>query len=130
MKTVRQAKREARQLFHLCLSNGLLDESRVRQVVQRIVDEGRSGGLAVLSRFQRLVRIDRDKHTADVESAVPLPGDIRARVQTGLLQVHGAGISINFAENPALLAGVRIRVGSDVYDGSVQAGLNDLEARL
>jgi len=130
MKTARQAKREARQLFRLCLTNGALDESRVRQVVRRIVDDGGSGGLAVLSRFQRLVRLDRTKHTANVESAVPLPADIRARVQAGLMQAHGPGIAIDFVENPALLAGVRIRVGSDVYDGSVQAGLSELETRL
>ena len=130
MKTARQAKREARQLFRLCCTNGVLDDGRVRQVVDRIVKERRSGSLSILSRFHRLVRIDRDKHTADVESAVPLPADIRARVEAGLVVAHGSGIAINFAENPALLAGVRIRVGSDVYDGSVQAGLNDLESRL
>jgi F-type H+-transporting ATPase subunit delta len=130
MKTARQAKREARQLYRLCLANGLLDEGRVRQVVHRVVSEQRSGGLSVLSRFQRLVRLDRAKHTADVESAVPLPADIKVRVQAGLMQAHGPGVAITFAENPALLAGVRIRVGSDVYDGSVQAGLSELEARL
>jgi F-type H+-transporting ATPase subunit delta len=130
MKTARQAKREARQLFRLCCTNGVLDDERVRQVVDRLVKERRSGSLSILSRFHRLVRIDRDRHTADVESAVPLPADIRARVEAGLMQAHGPGVAITFAENPALLAGVRIRVGSDVYDGSVQAGLSELEARL
>ena len=130
MKTQRQAKREARQLFHMCLANDVLDENRVKQIVQRMIDEGRHGSLSVLSRFQRLVRVYRSRHTADVESAVPLPADIRARLQAGLMQTHGPQIAISFRENPALLAGVRIRVGSDVYDGSVLAGLNDLEARL
>ena len=34
MKITKQAKREAKQLYRLCLVNGLLDENRVRQVVQ------------------------------------------------------------------------------------------------
>ena len=37
------------------------------------------------------------------------------------------GLNISFAQNPALLGGLRIKVGSDVYDGSVQARLEDLE---
>jgi F-type H+-transporting ATPase subunit delta len=130
MKTARQAKREARQLFRLCCANGVLDESRVRTVVDRLVKTRRSGSLSVLSRFHRLVRLDRARNTADVESAVPLPADIRARVEAGLTHAHGPGVAINFVENPELLAGVRIRVGSDVYDGSVLAELSELEARL
>ena len=37
MKTTRQAKREAKRLFRLCLVNGALDEDRAREVVQRVV---------------------------------------------------------------------------------------------
>ena len=32
-----------------------------------------------------------------------------------------------FAQNPALIGGMRIKVGSDVYDGSVQARLAALQ---
>jgi F0F1-type ATP synthase delta subunit len=35
-----------------------------------------------------------------------------------------------FTENPTLLGGVRIQVGSDVYDGSIRARLNALETRV
>jgi F-type H+-transporting ATPase subunit delta len=35
-------------------------------------------------------------------------------------------LNISYAQNPALIGGLRIQVGSDVYDGSVQARLNDL----
>jgi F-type H+-transporting ATPase subunit delta len=35
-------------------------------------------------------------------------------------------LNINFVQNPALIGGLRIKVGSDVYDGSVQARLNKL----
>jgi len=127
MKTTRQTKREAKRLFRLCLVNGLLDESCVRQVVQRIIDAKRRDGLALLSHFQRLVKLDSARHRAEVESAMPLPEDLRARVQAGLVRTYGPGIRTSFAHNPGLIGGMRIKVGSDVYDGSVRARLAELE---
>jgi F-type H+-transporting ATPase subunit delta len=130
MKSARQSKREARTLFNLCVVNGVLDESRVREIVRRVVDENRHGGLTTLSRFQRLVRIDRARHSAQVESAVALRADVRTQIETGLARLHGKGLMTTFTENPALLGGVRIQVGSDVYDGSIRARLNALETRV
>jgi F-type H+-transporting ATPase subunit delta len=43
-----------------------------------------------------------------------------------LNQIYGQGLNISFAQNPALLGGLRIKVGSDVYDGSVQSRLENL----
>jgi F-type H+-transporting ATPase subunit delta len=127
MKTTRQIKREAKRLFRSCLVTGLLDEGRTRQVVQRIIDGKRRGGLALLSQFQHLVKLDRARHTAEVESAMPLSPDLRASIQVGLARVYGPGIKASFAQNPGLIGGLRIKVGSDVYDGSVQARLAALE---
>jgi F-type H+-transporting ATPase subunit delta len=110
--------------------NGSLDEARVRRVVQRIIGEERPGGLHVLSRFQRLVRLDREAHTARVESAASLSDDVRATIEAGLARIYGSGIVTSYAQNPALLGGVRITVGSDVYDGSVQGRLAALEERF
>src|SRR5512136_1823728 len=127
MKTTRQTKREAKRLFRFCLINGLLDEARTRQVVQRIVDGKRRGGLDLLSHFRRLVRLDYARHTAQVESAMPLPEDLRVSVQAGLARTYGPGISASFVHNPELIGGMRIKVGSDVYDGSVRARLGGRE---
>ena len=127
MKASKQARREAKQLFRLCLVNDLLDENRARQVVQQIVAARPRGYLATLSQFRRLVELDCARHTAGVESAQALPADLQAGVQTGLARVYGPGLTISFAANPALIGGMRIRVGSDVYEGSVQARLAALE---
>jgi F-type H+-transporting ATPase subunit delta len=130
MKTARQAQREARQLFRLCLVNGSLDEARARRVVQRMLDRARPGGLSVLSRFGRLVRLDRLEHSAEVESAEPLTADLRASIHASLTRLYGQGMTTSFAEDPTLIAGMRIKVGSDVYDGSVKGGLAALESRF
>jgi len=130
MKTTRQAAREARQLFRLCLVDGSLDEARVQKAVQGVLQSNRRGGYLLLSRFLRLVKIERTRHTAEVESATSLPPDLQASVRAGLARVYGPEISISFAQSPALIGGMRIKVGSDVYDGSVKAGLDALEKRF
>jgi F-type H+-transporting ATPase subunit delta len=130
MKTSRQEAREAKQLFRLCMVNGSLDEDRVRRVVQQTIESGRPGSLDVLSRFQRLVRLDREAHSARVESATPLPDDMRTRIEAGVARLYGGGIATSYVHNPELLGGVRVTVGSDVYDGSIQARLAALEERF
>jgi len=127
MKTTKQVRREAKHLFRLCLVNEYLDEGRVRQVVQAVLQSKRRRCLALAAHVERLVKLDRSRHTAEVESATPLLADLQASVQAGLARVYGPGISTSFAQNPALIGGMRIRVGSDVYDGSVQARLAALE---
>jgi F-type H+-transporting ATPase subunit delta len=127
MKTTRQTKREAKRLFRLCLVNGLVDEDRTRQVVQRMIESKRRGALASLSHLRRLVRLECARHTAEVESAVPVPSDLRASIEAGLARAYGPGISASFVHNPGLIGGIRIKVGSDVYDGSVRARLAGLE---
>jgi F-type H+-transporting ATPase subunit delta len=127
MKVTKQARRIAKQLFRLCLVNGLLDENRARQVVRQVVAAKPRGYLATLSHFRRLVELDCARHTATVESALALPADFQAGVQTGLARAYGPGLTTSFAANPALIGGMRVRVGSDVYDGSVQARLAALE---
>jgi F-type H+-transporting ATPase subunit delta len=127
MKTTRQIKHEAREFFRTCVVNGLLDEGRTRQFVQRVIEDKRRGYLALLSEFQRLVRLNRSEHTAEVETVVPLPADLRATVQVRLENRYGPGITVQFANRPALIGGMRIKVGSDVYDGSVQSELAALE---
>ena len=130
MKANRKVSRAARQLYRLCLVDGLLDEGRVRQVAQGIGASRRRGALPILSDFRRLVRLDSDRHSAVVESATPLAADMREGIAADLARVYGPGLEASFEQNPALIAGMRIKVGSDVYDDSVRARLAALEARL
>jgi F-type H+-transporting ATPase subunit delta len=123
MKISKQARREGKELFRSCLVNGVLDENRVRQAVRRVLEVKPRGYLGLLAHFERLVKLDLARRTAKVEGAVSLPEDLRARVEAGLVRIYGPGLQISFGQNPALLGGLRIQVGSDVYDGSVRARL-------
>ena len=123
MRTSKQARREAKQLFRFCCVDGLLDEERAREVVRRVMVQKARGYLGVLSHFQRLVKLDLQRRTASVESAVPLAPVMRDSLKANLERVGGRGLSIAFSANPALLGGLRIKVGCDVYDGSIQTRL-------
>ena len=126
MKITKKEKREAKQLYRLCLVDGLLDENRVRQVVERVIATGERECQSILAYFLRLVKLDYAEHTATIESATPLPDDLQAAVQSGVTQHYGPGLTTAFAENPELIGGMRIQVGCDVYDGSVRARLQAL----
>lgn len=126
MKISKQARREGKELFRDCMVNGVLDENRVRNVVGKVAQLKPRGYVEILSHFQRLVKLEVERRTARVESAVPLTPEGQAEVTKKLGNLYGAGLNISFAQNPSLLGGLRIKVGSDVYDGSVQARLEGL----
>jgi len=127
MKVSKQAKRDAKQLFRSCLVNGVLAEDRVRQVVALVAAAKPRGYIAILSQFVRLVKLEVDRRTARVECAVPASPELRSDLQNRLSRLYGPGLDIQFAPNPALIGGLRIQVGSDVYDGSIQARLKALQ---
>jgi F-type H+-transporting ATPase subunit delta len=130
MNRTKYARHAARQLFRACSVDGRLDEARAGLAAHRLAQSGRRGALATLTALQRLVRLDRDRHRAVVESAAALNDDLRGRLAAGLIERHGDGLETVFQSNPALIGGVRITVGSVVYDGSVHGRLAALKARL
>jgi len=126
MKISKQARRDAKQLFRSCRVNEVLDEAKVRQTVQAVIARKPRGYNGILSHFHRLVKLEIDRRAASVESAVVLTPAQQTAIQQNLANRYGAGLNIAFGQNPALIGGLRIKVGSDVYDGSIQARLNAL----
>ena len=55
---------------------------------------------------------------------------MRASIEADLTRIYGRGVDTWYTDNPTLLGGVRITVGSDVYDGSIQGRLAALEERF
>ena len=130
MKISKQAQRDARQLFRSCQVDGRLDANRVRQAFALVLAQKPRRYLEILSRLQRLVKLDVDRHTARVESAAPLPADLQAAVTGRIRKLYGAGVNILFSRNAELIGGLRVKVGSDLYDGSIRSRLEKLEQSL
>jgi F-type H+-transporting ATPase subunit delta len=129
MKISKQARRDGRELFRACLSGGQLDESRVRNVVSRVAQGKPRGYLAILTHFQRLVRLEVSRRMAKVESATPLSSQTQSQIQDDLARRYGGGLAFTFQQNPALIGGIRVQVGGDVYDGTVLGRLNELKIK-
>ena len=131
MKPSRKIRRSAKRLLRICIADdGTLDEDRVRRVVRRVAATHSRLRLPVLAHFRRLLMLDRARHSARVETATPLPPELDLDVRGRLDRTYGPGLSTSFINDPALIGGMRIRIGSDVYDGSVRGRLNRLEERF
>jgi F-type H+-transporting ATPase subunit delta len=127
MKISKQAQRDARQLFRSCLVNGLLEDARARQVLALLMEKKPRGYLETLSRLHRLVKLEVARRSVRVENAVTTTPEQMADLQARLAKEYGPGLEIQYIINPALLGGLRIQVGSDLYDGSVKNRLDQLE---
>jgi len=123
MKVSKVAAATARRLFGLCQTSGRLDETKLRTVVARLIESKPRDYRAVLVALQRLTRLEADRRRVTVESAVALDEASRQRVIDGLAKAHGPNLTISYTVNPELIGGLRIRVGNDVLDGSVQGRL-------
>ncbi len=127
MKITKEARRTARQMLRLCLVNGHLDDARVRHAVETVIAEKPRGYRGILELFRDLVRMELARRHAVVESATALDQATSAKIQAGLKARHGEDLTFEFRTNPALIAGLRIQIGSDVWDGSIRSRLDHLQ---
>ena len=128
MKISKVAAATARRLFGLCQTDGRLDDNKLRSVVSRLVETKPRDFLAILSALQKLTRLEMERRKVTVESAVELDEASRGRVLDGLAKKYGADLVAVYQVNPSLLGGLRIRVGNDVFDGTVKGRLERLAA--
>lgn len=126
MKISKTAAAASRRLFGLCQTGGRFDESKLREVITRLVEAKPRDYTAILAALQRLTRLELERREVTVESAVEMDEETRQRVVSGLEKQYGGGLILQYKITPALLGGLRIRVGNDVFDGSVQGRLDRL----
>jgi F-type H+-transporting ATPase subunit delta len=126
MKISKTAAAAARRLFGLCQTGGRFDEAKLRTVISSLVQSMPRDYKAILVALQRLTRLELERREVTVESAVALDDETRQRVVAGLANQYGPDLVVQYKITPELLGGLRIRVGNDVFDGSVQGRLERL----
>ncbi|MBA3543835.1 MAG: F0F1 ATP synthase subunit delta [Chthoniobacterales bacterium] len=130
MKISKDIRQLSRNLVRESFVDGALDPGRVNSFVQSIIKNKPRHYLQLLENYQRLLRLEADKRRARIESATELDAAAGERIVSDLQRRYGRGLTTEFAVNPALLGGVRIRVGSDVWDSSVRNRLERLQQKL
>jgi F-type H+-transporting ATPase subunit delta len=130
MKISKDIRQLSRKLVRASCVNGTLDRERINAIVQSIIAERPRSYIQLLESYQRLLRLEIEKRRATIESAAEMEPEAGRKIVAGLEQRYGAGLTTDFVVNPALLGGVRVRVGSDVWDSSVRNRLERLQQKL
>jgi len=130
MKISKEARRFARELFQASLVNSRLDAKSVAEYADRLIAEKPRSYVQILREFTRLVRLELERRHAVIESAQPLDTAETERIRQELLSRFGSDITFEFRSNPSLLGGLRVQIGSDVWDGSVANRLHLLKQQL
>jgi F-type H+-transporting ATPase subunit delta len=128
MKISKTAAATARRLFGLCQTGGRLDDDKLRPVLAHLDRTRPREYAAVLAALRKLVRLELERRKVTVESAVELDEATRSRLVATLSGKYGTDLAVEYRINPSILGGLRIRVGNDVFDGSVQGRLDRLAA--
>jgi len=126
VKVSKDAAKAANRIFNLCAPDGHLDEEKFRKAVVYIVESKPRDYRGILHALHRLVRIDVESRKAVIESAVELATEDKSRIEDSLNNQYGGGLDFTYVTTPELLGGTRIRVGNDVWDGSVKSRLDRL----
>ena len=126
MKISKVATSTARRIFRLCQSGGRLDEAKLSASIRELAQEKPRDYRGILAALKRLVRLDMERRHVIVESAGELDQNSRDRIVSGIAVKYGVGLTFEFRTNAELLGGLKIRVGNDVFDGSVKGRLDRL----
>jgi len=126
MKVTKDAISSAKRLFRACLADGKLDQEKLTVAVKAVAERKPRGYKGILVTLRNLTRLELAKYHVVVESAEALDSATQARVEANLKQQHGSDLTFEYTIKPALLGGIRIRKGDDVWDGSVKSKLDRL----
>ena len=126
----KQAQQLARRLFKLSLVDGLVSPELVTGVLEYVEKHQPANPAMVLKAYHRLIALELAKSRALVEHAGSLGDPVLRSIATVMTQKYHRPIAAVARPNPALLAGLRVRVGDDIYDASVAGQLATLAASL
>jgi F-type H+-transporting ATPase subunit delta len=130
MKVPKEARKLSRSLFRASFTGGRLDRARVAIVLKTVAARPPRHAVSVMRNYERLVRMELARRHVVIESATPLDPAESTRVLGDLQTRFGNDITHEFKVSPALIGGIRVQLGSDVWDGSVQGRLELLRSKL
>ena len=130
MKTNKEIRRLSREMLRVSFTDGQLDRGKVASLVQSLVEKKPRHCIDILQNYKRLLRLEFEKRHATIESAAELSPEMREQIVSTLKRKYGADLTTEFVVNPQLIGGMRVRLGSDVWDGSVQNRLQRLAQQI
>ena len=130
MKINKEIRQLSRAMLRASFTDGQLDPGRIPSLVDSLIAKKPRHYVEVLKNYGRLLRLELEKRQAKIETASEVDPAMRSEVAANLKSKYGDDLATDFHIDPQLLGGMRIRVGSDVWDGSVRNRLERLQHEL
>ena len=130
MKINKETRQLSKQLLRSSFTDGQLDNGRIASLVKSLIEKKPRHYIKVLESYKRLLRLEMEKRSATIETASGLAPELSAQIVANLKRKYGSNLAARFVVNEELLGGMRIRVGSDVWDSSVRNRLHRLQEQL
>jgi len=130
VKINKETRQLSKGLLRASFTDGQLDGGRVSSLVKSLIEKKPRHLIQVLEAYKRLLRLEVEKRSATIETATELSPDAGAQIVANLKRKYGSDLAARFVVNSELLGGMRIRVGSDVWDSSVRNRLHRLQQQL
>lgn len=114
----------ARQRLVTELLGGRAQSATVRLAQRAVTGRGRT----LVKRLDGYVEIAaqlNQQRVARVTAAAPLTDQQYAQLQATLIELYQVGIDIQIEIDPKVLGGLRIEIGDELIDGTIQDKLND-----
>jgi F-type H+-transporting ATPase subunit delta len=130
MKINKEIRRLSREMLRVSFTDGQLDPGRIASLVDSFIARKPRNWVAILQNYKRLLRLELEKRRARIEAASTVDPETSSKLIANLKKKYGNDLTTEFFVNPQLLGGMRIRVGSDVWDGTVRNRLERLQQQL
>ena len=116
----------AKKLLELSKDNGVVTESKVAEVLAGFQQVQHRRHLTVLKTFLNYLRREVALQTAVVSAPTGLSEDAIKAIEVQFSKLYNRPVNAVTQPDTSLIAGVRVRVGDDVYDASVAGRLQRL----
>ena len=130
MRGDKKTKQLAKQLFRLSLVNGAVSPAQVAGILGWVEQHAPRHPVALLKLYHHYVATEIAKSQAVVEHAGPVTDATLKLIEGAMTQKYRRPVTATARPNPALLAGLRVRVGSDLYESSVAGQLAALSSAV
>jgi F-type H+-transporting ATPase subunit delta len=130
MKLNKEIRQLSRKMLQASFTDGQLDPGRIASLVDSVIAEKPRNYINVLKNYRRLLRLEVEKRHATIETASEVDPAMRSEIVSNLKSKYGDDLATEFHVDSQLLGGMRIRVGNDVWDGSVRNRLQRLQHEL
>jgi F-type H+-transporting ATPase subunit delta len=130
MKINKEIRQVSRAMLRASFTDGQLDRGKIASLAQSLIAKKPRRYVDILQNYKRLLRLEIEKRHAKIESASELSPHTSSNIVAKLKRKYGDDVTTEFVVDPTLLGGMRVRVGSDVWDGTVRNRLERLRQQL